>query len=155
MIDEDLRPLRIAAKRKLETKIIDAFDTYDVKNILESIEERMMGDAADIADKLMGIDRRWSELDIKEGRLRAIIEPAVDRALKEVAEPLILAELARVIELKTIQAAIKKAVKQRVTDAIYSIECYSSSETAKKIDSLVQAEISEVFKEYTSPSAKD
>lgn len=153
-MEEDLQKLRNAAKKKLENKILEAYNKFDVKTLVSHIEQRLIGEAEDITDKLLGIDRRWSDVEIKDGRLRAIIQPEIDRILEEKAAPAIRAEVARVMELKSIQTAIQKAIKARIQNAIYNLEHYNS-DIGKKIDELMKAETDKIFAEYTKPSQQD
>jgi hypothetical protein len=153
---QDLTALRNAAKLKLEDRIQEAYSNFDVNKLIQTIETRLINESLDVADAMLGIDRTWHNLEIKEGRIKNIIGPSIDTLLHEVAEPMILAEVARVLELKSIKTAIRDAIKNRVKSAIYSIEHHSSSDVGKKIDDLIKAELNEVFIEYTSkPTQQD
>jgi hypothetical protein len=147
--------LRQVAKLKLEERIHEAYCKFDTSKLIESIEERLIGEALDIADKLMGIDRKWHEPEIKEGRIRQIIQADVDALIEEKAKPLILAEMARVLELKTVKKALQDAIKIRVNSAIRNIETSYNSDISKRIDALVAAELDAVFVECTKSSQKD
>ena len=108
-----------------------------------------------MSDKLMGIDRRWSEIDVKEGRIRQIIQDDVDALIEKKAKPIILAEMARMLELKSVKTAFRDAIKSRINSAIRNIETSYNSDVGKRIDALVTTELEAVFKEYTESSQQD
>lgn len=152
---EDFENMKRAAKLKLESRIHEAYEKFDTSKLIEAIEERLIGEALDVSDKLMGIDRRWSEIEVKEGRIRQIIQDDVDTLIEEKAKPIILAEMARILELKSVKTALRDAIKSRINSAIRNIETSYNSDVGKRIDALVTAELEAVFKEYTESSQKD
>ena len=152
---EDFENMKRAAKLKLETRIHEAYEKFDTSKLIKAIEERLIGEALDVSDKLMGVDRRWSELEVKEGRIKQIIQEDVDTLIEEKAGPIILAEVARMLELKSIKTALRDAIKTRINSAIRNIENSYNSEIGKKLDNLVTAELEAVFKEYTESSQQD
>ena len=152
---EDFENMKRAAKLKLESRIHEAYEKFDTSKLIEAVEERLIGEALDVSDKLMGIDRRWSEIEVKEGRIRQIIQNDVDTLIEEKAKPIILAEMARVLELKSVKTAFRDAIKNRINSAIRNIESSYNSDIGKRIDALVAAELELVFKEYTESSQQD
>lgn len=146
---QNLKAIRSSAIKELEKRMSDAYAAYSVEDSIAHIEERLVNDLHVTTDKLLGIDRRWSDIEIKEGRLRAILDPEIDRILSEKIKPLMEAEIARVMELQTIQKAIKKAIKDRIDSALYGIT-RSNSEIGACIDKAVNTEIDTLFKEWTA-----
>jgi hypothetical protein len=154
-MDEELIRIREAAKQKLHSKIVEAYTKFDVKKALSMIEERIIGEMEDVTDKILGIDRKWHEIEIKEGRIREMLGKEVDRVLAERVQPLICAQVARIIEYKTIQTALKKAIKNRVDSAIYSLEHHSGTEIGKEMDRLVKSHIDAALKDFLAVNAQE
>ena len=152
-MDEELVRIREAAKKKLHDKIVEAYTKFDVKKAINMIEERIVGEMNDVTDKILGIDRRWHEIEVKEGRIREMLGKEIDRVLEVRVKPLIDEQIARILEYKVIQKAIHKAVRNRVESTIYSLEHHSSTGIGKEMDQLVKAHIDIALKEYLEVNA--
>lgn len=148
-MDDNLKRLREEAKIKLHSKILTAYEKFDTKKVLAMMEERIIGEFQDVTDKLLGIDRRWCEIEVKEGRIREILDPAIHKILTVRVVPLLDEYVEKTLATKTIQLAIRKAVKNRVESHLYSIEHHSSSDIGKSIDRIVQSHIDALIKEFT------
>lgn len=150
---KDLERFREAAKTELERKLTQAYADFDIGKAFSVIEERLLKEATAITDALLGIDRKWSEIEIKDGKIRDYIKGLVDTCLAEKLGPKIEREIARQLELKTIEKAIDRKVKGLIESTIYNIDS-SYNATGKKIDAIVNTEIERIFEEWTSNNTK-
>jgi hypothetical protein len=141
-----------AVAKKLEARILKAFSEFDETDILRTIEERITNEALMVTDKLLGIDRKWSAPEIKNGRIADLIGPAVDELLQDKLRPLVLAEIARLLETQTFKKSMNAAIRERASSAIRSI-AYGSNNIGNQIDALVKKELDSVFEEYTNLTA--
>lgn len=148
----DLQCVRNAAKRALEQRIIKAYSSVDEQELIKTIEVRLQSEINAISDSLLGIDRRWSEIEIKEGRLRDILNPAINEMLEERAKPLILDLIATFLNQQTFKKIMHQAIKTRLHNAIQDFTRGTSSEVGRTIDKMVQEELQKTLAEFTSPT---
>lgn len=148
-IAEDFKTLHKVARKRLEDKILQAYADFDPATIKDALSKRLIDEAHDIADKLLGIDKTWHETRLKDnGRLNTLVGNAVDEILSETLQPMMIEEVKRQVNLKSIKTLVNNAIKERVQSAIRST-AYGNSEMSRSIDALVTREMSKIYEECT------
>ena len=145
---QSLKAVREAARQRFEAKVAAAYAKLDEQDCIDRLEERLLGQMDDVTKSILGINDKWSRIEIEDGSLRKALEPIVEKLVNEKIAPLFEAQVARLLETKTINAALNKAVKNRVESVIYSLEHHRTDAT-NRFDKLLEAEVSRIIDEYS------
>jgi hypothetical protein len=148
---ESVKAAKNAALRSLEAKIIKAFAEVDETEIIKQIEVRICNEVQEVSDKLLGVDRRWHEMSLTNGKITQVIGGAVDSIVDETLKPLVVAEVKRLLSLQSFKKLIDNSIKERTQSAIRSLS-YGNSSISSQIDDLVKKELNAALAEYMSVS---
>ena len=145
--DQSLAAVRDAAKKRFEAQVLKAYAELDEGAVLQRVQDDVVRRLEEVTKSMLGIDDRWSAIELKEGGLRRHLEPIMERLLQEKVKPMFEAEVARLLEQKTIKTALNKAIKRRVESAVYGIENHRTDAT-NDFEKLISAEIEKTMREF-------
>lgn len=142
---------RTAVRAALEARIMHAYENYDIQASITSIEARILADVHTITDTLLGVNRRWSTLEIQEGMIDDLIKPEIHRVLTKVVAPIIEAKVKELVSSVSIQEALNAVVRARIKSALDGIG-RRNCDIGNQIDAIVKGEVDSVFAEYAGPT---
>lgn len=142
-------------RKHLHDQIHEAIVDFDATAILQSIKDDTLAKATEISQSLMGLETRWSNLELtSSGLLSKHLGPIVKDLVVCHLEPIIRTEVPRLLATKHIQDLILRAIKREVKDNVASLGGYKNS-LKDQIEEMVTAEIAKVAKAWISQQVDD
>ena len=142
-------------RKHLHEQIHEAIADFDATAILQSIKDDTLAKATEIAQNLMGLETRWSSLDLtSSGLLSKHLGPIVKDLVVGHLEPIIKAEVPRLLATKQIQDLILRAIKREVKDNVASLGGYKNS-LKDQIEEMVTKEVAKVAEDWMSQQLDD
>ncbi len=137
-----------AAKTKFTEQIIEKLENVDIDAEIVKVIENLHHEIKTIADALLGIDRSWSRLELRDGLIREQMRDRVNEALDKVLAPKIVAAVEKQLTLKSINERVNRAVEegieQRMRDMLNTYG--NNSALRKEVDRRVDAFVQEIIK---------
>lgn len=142
-------------RKHLHDQIHEAIVDFDATAILQSIKDDTLAKATEIAQSLMGLETRWSNLELtSSGLLSKHLGPIVKDLVVCHLEPIIRAEVPRLLATKHIQDMIIRVIRREVKDNIASLGGYKNS-LKDQIEEMVTKEVAKVAEDWLSQQADD
>lgn len=132
----------------LEARITKAIEQFDVETAIKSVEDRLLKEAIQVTDALLGINRQWSTPQIGEGLLRSTIEEKIGDFIEKKLAPKIEAAWEKRVDLKTVQASIDADINRAIERAINErLSSYGNvyKEIERRVASEIDASIADKF----------
>ena len=136
--------------KHLHDQIHEAIVDFDATAILQSIKDDTLDKATEIAQSLMGLETRWSNLELtSSGLLSKHLGPIVKDLVVCHLEPIIRAEVPRLLATKHIQDMIIRVIKREIKYNVASLGGYKNS-PKDQIEEMVMKEIVKVTESWIS-----
>lgn len=126
---------------QLEARIIQAIEKFDADAAIKSVEERLLKEAVNVTDALLGINRDWRTPQIGNGLLKDSIEARISTLIDEKLWPQVEKQWEKRVNLKTTQAAIDSKIDSLISDKINNRLNSFHGDTAKQIERWVAKEV--------------
>jgi hypothetical protein len=137
-------------RKSLNAKIQEAITTFDPEIVFKRMQSQLLNNANEVADKMLGLDRRWSSLDIdSKGLLYKHLEPRIKGLVTEYLEPRIANATASLLATKQIQNLIDRAIKRKVVETVENLGGYKNH-LEGTIETMVEEEIEKTISAWAA-----
>jgi hypothetical protein len=144
-----------ALRKHLHEQIHEAIVDFDAAAILQSIKDDTLAKATEISQTLMGLETRWSNLELTHsGLLNKHLGPIVKDLVTNHLEPIVRAEVPRLLATKQVRDLILRVIKREVEDDVASLGGYNNS-LKDTIEEMVTKEIAKVTESWISQQVDD